>query len=980
VHAPAGAEAPLWASASPDVFKLFVERAQTGILVLQDRQILFANPQAAQLTGYTVEELTAGPMSLGLLVAPEYLPLVREELRQRMQGVPGHPHDLQCIRKDGSRFDATVWGARIEIDGRPANLVSVHDVSHDKQTLRDLEALTRLLADAEQLCGMGSVSVDLITGQVLLSEGMWTLLGGLAPPPAISLTWLLDKVPEADHDTLRSLYAAYGAGKPREATHRIERADGSMRIVLHRGVIERNAQGKPVRVRGVVHDITEQRRAEQHAYRLARFDPVTDLPNRQSLHQRLTEAVRLANSEAGHTVALLILEIEQLAIVSETLGYAESDMLMKAVADRLSEAEAYIAMLAHLGGGEYAAMLTSARDETEPAALSAAHALLRALADPFTLDHHEIFVSCQIGITLFPKDGQDPDQLLRQAQAAIRQGREAGVHQIAFFTPQVDERIAQRLANEAGLRRALERNELFLHYQPQLSLLTGKIIGVEALVRWADPKRGELLPGDFIELAEETGLIVPINEWILRTACSQAKAWQQAGLPMPRISVNMPSKHLQRRDVVKHIEAVLLETGLDPRRLSLEVTEAMVMDNVEHVVTALRELKAIGIEIALDDFGTGYSSLSHLSTLPIDVIKIDRSFVNDVTASPQSVSMTRAIINMAHSLQMKVLAEGVENEGQLALLIAHRCDLFQGFYFSRPVAPTVIEAMLIEGRQLPANLLNRQPSRRTLLLVDDEKSIVSALKRLLRLDGYHIVSANDGPEGLQRLAEHHVDVIVSDQRMPGMTGVEFLRRAKELYPDTIRIVLSGYTELQSITDAINEGAIYKFLTKPWDDDHLRSHIADAFRQKEMADENRRLGGELSHANQELDHLNKRLTHLLEIQQLQIGQDEARLAVGRHVLESIPAAVIGLDNEGTIVFVNTDAENLIQSGAMLIDQHIEQVLDPILVKAWQSSVSEPHAIHINHVTYQAVCRTIMGNEGPRGKVMVLLPQTAAAPHA
>ncbi|MES2091380.1 MAG: EAL domain-containing protein, partial [Pseudomonadota bacterium] len=721
------------------------------------------------------------------------------------------------VRQDGSDFEAQVWGVLITINDRPADLVTLHDVSQTNRMLRDLRERTQRLVEAEQLGSMGSGSLDLSTGEVTLSEGLFQLFGEPSTPHPVSVAWVLSRIPQADHDLLRSIYGTGCIGPAREATHRIECADGRVRIVLHRGVVESDEHGHAKCFRWVVQDISGKRQAEQQAYRLAHFDSVTRLPNRKSLRSRLDERVRLVLSQ-GRMQALCVLEIDQLALVSETMGYVQSEALLKAVAERLSTAQTGIDTLAHLGRGEYAVLFDEAFAGSESSMVSAAQALMHTLVEPFDLSGTEVFVSCQVGITVFPQDGTDPDQLLMQGQSAIRQGRHLGQRPIMFFSPQADERIAHRLNMEAGLRRALERQEFYLHYQPQLSLSTGRIIGVEALLRWTDAKLGEILPVDFIPVAEATGLILPIGTWVLRTACLQARAWQQAGLPIQRMAVNLSALQLQQSDIVQHVEAILLETGLDPRLLSLEVTEGMLLENVDHVVRALTELKAIGIEIALDDFGTGYSSLSYLRTLPIDVVKVDRSFVNDVTASPQNVSLTRAIINMAHSLQMKVLAEGVENEGQLALLIANHCDQFQGFYFSEAVASSVIETMLREGRQLPDPLLTRKTCKRTLLLVDDEENIVASLRRLLRRDGYHIVVAYSGAEGLQRLAEQEVDVIVSDQRMPGMTGVEFLRRAKELYPGTMRIVLSGYTELQSITDAINEGSIYKFLTKPWDDE------------------------------------------------------------------------------------------------------------------------------------------------------------------
>jgi EAL domain-containing protein (putative c-di-GMP-specific phosphodiesterase class I)/CheY-like chemotaxis protein len=463
---------------------------------------------------------------------------------------------------------------------------------------------------------------------------------------------------------------------------------------------------------------------------------------------------------------------------------------------------------------------------------------------------------------------------------------------------------------------------------------------------------------------------------VLRAACRQALEWQRAGHAGFRIAVNLSARQLQQPDLVQRIQKVLLETGLDPRLLGLEITEGALMGESTRIARILGDLKALGIEISLDDFGTGYSSLSYLRTLPIDVVKVDRSFVHDVTAASQDVSLTRAIINMAHSLQMKVLAEGVETEGQLALLIANRCDQMQGFYFSGPVGADAMSALLSRGQALPEHLLLRRTHQRTLLLVDDEDSIVSALRRLLRRDGYHIVTANSGAQGLQRMAENSVDVIVSDQRMPGMTGVEFLRRAKELYPDTIRMVLSGYTELQSITDAINEGAIYKFLTKPWDDERLRSHVAEAFSQKGMADENRRLANAVLSANEELSAVNDRLQQLLANQREQIHREESSLSVAREVLDNIPAAVIGIDLEGMVAFVNADAEALFGTMAALLGQDAEQVLPEDLRKVWQFADQSYHDVQVGGGAFRVVCRSVGGENHSRGRLLVLVPSSAA----
>ena len=442
------------------------------------------------------------------------------------------------------------------------------------------------------------------------------------------------------------------------------------------------------------------------------------------------------------------------------------------------------------------------------------------------------------------------------------------------------------------------------------------------------------------------------------------------------MAVNLSVRQLQQSDIAHRIHAILLETGLQPRFLGLDITESVLIGESAHVAHVLGKLKALGVEISLDDFGTGYSSLSYLRQLPIDVVKVDRSFVHDVSAAPQDVSMTRAVIKMAHSLQMKVLAEGVETEGQLALLIAQQCDQMQGFFFSRPVPAEAIAEMLRERHQLPEHLLQRRARQRTLLLVDDEDNVVASLKRLLRRDGYRIVTANSGAQGLQRLAEQPVDVIVSDQRMPGMTGVEFLRRAKELFPDTVRMVLSGYTELQSITDAINEGAIYKFLTKPWDDERLRGHIEEAFRQKEMADENHRLSGAVRAANQELAEVNDRLQHLLKSQSDKIEREETSLLIARELLDNIPVPVIGIDAEGMIAFANADADELFAPAPSLLGRDAREALTGELLPVWQASDGGYHRVVLFGRPYRAVCRTMTQQARSRGKLLVLTPEPVA----
>jgi EAL domain-containing protein (putative c-di-GMP-specific phosphodiesterase class I)/FixJ family two-component response regulator len=362
-----------------------------------------------------------------------------------------------------------------------------------------------------------------------------------------------------------------------------------------------------------------------------------------------------------------------------------------------------------------------------------------------------------------------------------------------------------------------------------VDLLSGEVIGAEALIRWQHPERGLVAPVEFITLAEETGLIIPIGSWAIHAVCAQQAQWLAAGLTTVPIAVNLSSVQFENDDLLEIVNAALAAHSLDAKYLDLELTESAVMSDSAAAVKTLRALRKRGVGLALDDFGTGYSSLALLKRFPFSSVKIDQSFVADITQNAEDAAIATAIIAMAHRLNLKVVAEGVETQGQFNYLRSQACDEMQGNFFSPAVAKETFESQLRNNKHitLPAAAPTDQ---RTLLLVDDEPGIRSALTRMLRPDGYRILTAATGSEGLDVLAVNPVHVIISDQRMPGMSGTEFLNIVKELYPDTVRIILSGYTDLEVVTESVNRGAVFKFLTKPWNDDQLREQVRDAFRR------------------------------------------------------------------------------------------------------------------------------------------------------
>jgi diguanylate cyclase (GGDEF)-like protein/PAS domain S-box-containing protein len=436
-------------------------------------------------------------------------------------------------------------------------------------------------------------------------------------------------------------------------------------------------------VEGTLVDITERKVAEERVQSLAYYDGLTGLPNRILLRDRLSKALATARRRQ-HKVALLFFDLDRFKIINDSLGHSVGDLLLQEVAERLKRCAREEDTVARLGGDEFLIVLTHVNDIPDVA--SSAERFMDAMTTRFVIQGHSLNVGCSLGISIFPEHGADSDTLIKHADAAMYSAKDGGRNNFQFFTADMNAEAVERLILESGLRLALDKKELFIVYQPQMNITTGKISELEALLRWQHPELGLVPPDKFIRIAENSGLIVPIGEWVLRAACSQARKWQDDGLPAVPVAINVSAVQFRQQGFCELIRRVLRETGLAPHYLELELTESLLLGNADVTLSVLQELKAMGLTLAIDDFGTGYSSFSYLKRFPVSKLKIDRSFVRDVAVNPDDAAITTAIISMAKSLNLKVIAEGVEDEAQMSFLRAHQCDEIQGYYFSRPLA------------------------------------------------------------------------------------------------------------------------------------------------------------------------------------------------------------------------------------------------------------------------------------------------------
>ena len=463
-------------------------------------------------------------------------------------------------------------------------------------------------------------------------------------------------------------------------------------------------EGKATGAVIVFRDVSTARAMAAEMTYSAQHDFLTGLPNRMLLNDRVSQAIVLAPRHSNK-VAVLFLDLDGFKHINDSLGHPIGDKLLQSIAKRLVDCVRTSDTVSRQGGDEFVLLLSEVH-RSEDAAISALR-ILQAVAEAHSIDQHDLHVTASIGVSVYPDDGQDAETLIKNADTAMYQAKENGRQSYQFFKPAMNVRAVERQSIEENLRRALERQEFALHYQPKINLRTGEISGAEALLRWMHPVRGPVSPAQFIPVAEDCGLILPIGQWVLREACKQARAWADAGLPLPTMAVNISSMEFREDNFIESVFTTLSETGLDPKSLELELTESVLMKRAESPASVLKTLRSRGAQIAVDDFGTGYSSLSYLRKFPINALKIDQSFVRQITSTPDDTTIVTAVISMGRSLKLRVVAEGVETQEELTFLRARLCDEAQGYYFSRPVRPEQFAKLLKSGIPEAAAVVHR---------------------------------------------------------------------------------------------------------------------------------------------------------------------------------------------------------------------------------------------------------------------------------
>ncbi len=676
-------------------YRSILQSAPDGMLVVDGRGIItLVNAQIGRIFGYKDDELIGQPIEV---LVPPY---TRSEHQSKRNVMINNPDDsrmaslgrkLRGYRKDGSEFAVDITLSRLpDIDGGEGKIcAAIRDVSERErmqQTLAAREQESRTLIEN---------SPDLIARydqncRRILANPAFSKIAQVAQDE------LIGKLPTespggADMEQLEAkIKEVFATGQPADMELSLAVATDQQHRMHIRLTPESNMTGEIITVLEVARDITELYAFRQKIHQMAFYDTLTSLPNRALFNDRLRQMLIDARWH-GHRAAVMMLDLDRFKVVNDTLGHPAGDELLRETAERLNRCVRGYDTVARLGGDEFAVLLPEIRSGDDMARI--ASKILRAVNEPFMLESKEVFVSTSLGIAVYPNDSEDPNDLIRQADSAMYFAKRLGRNNFRFYSKDLTISAEEKLTLESELRRAIERNELELYYQPKIFLQDGSMAGSEALLRWNNPQRGLVLPDQFIGIAEDSGLIVEIGEWVLFNACSTASAWNGPDKPLHKVAINLSARQFQTGDLVKTVRNVLDETACDAEWIELEITESLLLDEYGDVLEILNAFRAIGISIAIDDFGTGYSSLSYLTRFPINTLKIDRSFIHNITTDNYHAELVKAIISIAHCLDQQVVAEGVETLEQAVFLQASGCQMSQGYLYSKPVVKTVFEKL-----------------------------------------------------------------------------------------------------------------------------------------------------------------------------------------------------------------------------------------------------------------------------------------------
>jgi diguanylate cyclase (GGDEF)-like protein/PAS domain S-box-containing protein len=675
-----------------DVF----EASPLPMWVWDDERLIFlaVNEAAINHYGYSRDEFLR--MNVRDIWAPGEQTHYEGSLRDR-----SHAQTLLLQRKhrtkDGRIIDVEATARQFVQGGHPVWLTLVNDVTERKRAeaalLESEEQFRQLAGNIPQVFWITDVEQK---EALYISTAAENLLGWPVPIVRARPRLLIEAVHKEDRRRVLDgrKFAKEGGY---DESYRIVRPDGSMRWVRDRAFPVYDASNSVHRIAGITEDITERKEAEERLMRLAHYDVLTSLPNRVLFYDRLKQALAQARRNQWIT-GVMFIDVDRFKNINDTLGHAVGDRLLQQVSERLIRSVRAGDTVGRLGGDEFAVVLSNLSSAQDANLI--AQKIMASFKDPLKLAGVELYVTASIGITLYPDDSTDQETLIKNADAAMYRAKDVGRNSYRFYTPEMNARALEHLSLENSLRGALERDEFVLYYQPKARVADGSIVGVEALLRWQHPDRGLVSPGEFMPVLEETGLIVPVGEWVLKAVCEQIRTWRRAGVTPVPVAVNFSPRQFASRDIGETIKRILDEQHVEPKLIEVEITESSLMSNLEETALILKYMGDLGVGLSIDDFGTGYSSLAYLKRFPFDVLKVDRSFVQDLTTDADDATITRALISMAHNLGLKVVAEGVETADQLAFLVEHRCDEIQGFYFSRPLIPEECGNWIKEGRCL----------------------------------------------------------------------------------------------------------------------------------------------------------------------------------------------------------------------------------------------------------------------------------------